>query len=181
MALVLPGRSGVVRSVGDVVHWSLSTVAFAITLPARLDALLFDIERLVAHVGKIADNADRVVGGAAAVTLRAEKLVASVEHTSDAAEQLLEIYEPLAKQLAPLATRFADELSEAEVIAAVKLIDQLPELTDRVAALLPILGTLDSVSPEIHELLGVVKDVRQAIVGVPGFHFFRKRGEQKLD
>ncbi|MCX6473934.1 MAG: ribulose 1,5-bisphosphate carboxylase large subunit, partial [Rhodococcus sp.] len=58
---------------------------------------------------------------------------------------------------------------------------QLPELTDRVAAVLPILGTLDSVSPEIHELLGVVKDLRQAIVGVPGFHFFRKRGEAKLD
>ncbi len=49
------------------------------------------------------------------------------------------------------------------------------------AAVLPILGTLDSVSPEIHELLGVVKDLRQAIVGVPGFHFFRKRGEAKLD
>ncbi|KZF13516.1 hypothetical protein [Rhodococcus sp. EPR-134] len=181
MALVLPGSSTVVRSVGDVVHWSLSTVAFAVTLPTRLEALLFSVERLVARINQIADNADRVVIGAAAVTVRAETLVEAVEQTSDIAGQLLEICEPIALQLAPLAARFADDLSEAEVSAAIKLIDQLPELTDRVAAVLPILGTLDSVSPEIHELLGVVKDLRQAIVGVPGFHFFRKRGEAKLD
>ncbi|WP_421958157.1 hypothetical protein [Prescottella agglutinans] len=30
------------------------------------------------------------------------------------------------------------------------------------------------------ELLEVVKDVRQAIIGVPGFGFFRRRGEDKL-
>ncbi len=148
-----------------VVHWSLSTVAFAVTLPTRLEALLFSVERLVARINQIADNADRVVIGAAAVTVRAETLVEAVEQTSDIAGQLLEIYEPIALQLAPLAARFADDLSEAEVSAAIKLIDQLPELTDRVAAVLPILGTLDSVSPEIHELLGVVKDLRQAIVG----------------
>ncbi|MDI9901538.1 ribulose 1,5-bisphosphate carboxylase large subunit [Rhodococcus sp. IEGM 1409] len=181
MALVLPGSSTVVRSVGDVVHWSLSTAAFAVTLPTRLEALLFAVERLVARINQIADNVDRVVIGAAAVTVRAETLVEAVEQTSDIAGELLEIYEPIALQLAPLAARFADDLSEAEVSAAIKLIDQLPELTDRVAAVLPILGTLDSVSPEIHELLGVVKDLRQAIVGVPGFHFFRKRGEAKLD
>ena len=55
MALVLPGSSTVVRSVGDVVHWSLSTVAFAVTLPTRLEALLFSVERLVARINQIAD------------------------------------------------------------------------------------------------------------------------------
>ncbi len=94
MALVLPGSSTVVRSVGDVVHWSLSTVAFAVTLPTRLEALLFSVERLVARINQIADNADRVVIGAAAVTVRAETLVEAVEQTSDIAGQLLEIYEP---------------------------------------------------------------------------------------
>ena len=51
-------------------------------------------------------------------------------------------------------TQFVDEISEDEVHAAVRLLDQLPELTDRMAALMPILATLDTVSPEIHELLG---------------------------
>lgn len=181
MAIVLPGRSTVVRSVGDVVHWSLSTVAFAATLPTRLDTLLFNVERLVSRISQIAENADRVVIAAASATVRAETLVDAVEQTSDIAGQLLEIYEPIALQLAPLVTKFADDLSDAEVSAAIKLIDQLPELTERVTAILPILGTLDSVSPEVHELLGVVKDLRQAIVGVPGFQFFRRRGEAKVD
>ncbi|MGC0366074.1 methyl-accepting chemotaxis protein [Rhodococcus sp. 27YEA15] len=181
MALVLPGPSTVVRSVGDVVHWSLSAVAFAVTLPTRLEALLFDIERLVARISQIAENADRVIVGAASVTVRAETLIEAVEQTSDIADQLLEIYEPIAMSLAPLAAKFADELSEDEVRAAIRLVDQLPELTDRVIGLLPILSTLDSVSPEIHELLGVVKDLKQVIVGVPGFHFFRRRGEAKQD
>lgn len=179
MALVLPGRSSVVRSVGDVVRWSASAVIFAVTLPSRLDALLVSVERLVARIGQIAENADRVVVGVASVTVRAETLVEAVEQTSDIAQQLLELYEPLAVQLAPLAARFANDISEAEVSAAIKLIDQLPELTERVTAVLPILATLDSVSPEIHELLSVVKDLRQAIVGVPGFGFFRRRGEAK--
>lgn len=181
MALVLPGRNSVVRSVGDIVQWSVSTVIFAVTLPGRLDTLLVNVERLVARISQIAENADRVVVGAASVTVRAETLIEAVEQTSDIAQQLLEMYEPLAVQLAPLASRFANELSEAEVIAAIRLIDQLPELTDRVAAVLPILATLDSVSPEIHELLLVVKDLKQAIVGVPGFHFFRKRGESRAE
>lgn len=179
MALVLPGRSGVVRSIGDVVNWSVSTVIFAITLPARLEALLVNVEKLVARISQIAENADRVVVGAASVTVRAETLIEAIEQTSDIAQQLLEIYEPIAVQLAPLAGRFASELSESEVSAAIKLIDQLPELTERVAEVLPILATLGSVSPEIHELLNVAKDLKQAIVGVPGFHFLRKRGENR--
>ncbi len=179
MALVLPGRSSLVHSVSDVVHWSLSTVVFALTLPARLEALLVSVERLVARISQIAENADRVVVGAASVTVRAETLIEAVEQTSDIAQQLLELYEPIAVQLAPLAARFADDLSESEVTAAITLIDKLPELTERLTAVLPILATLDSVSPEVHELLGVVKDLKQAIVGVPGFHFFRKRGENR--
>lgn len=148
MALVLPGRSSLVHSVSDVVHWSLSTVVFALTLPARLEALLVSVERLVARISQIAENADRVVVGAASVTVRAETLIEAVEQTSDIAQQLLELYEPIAVQLAPLAARFADDLSESEVTAAITLIDKLPELTERVTAVLPILATLDSVSPK---------------------------------
>jgi hypothetical protein len=33
----------------------------------------------------------------------------------------------------------------------------------------------------VHELLDVLKDVRLAIQGVPGFALFRKRGAEKED
>ena len=50
-----------------------------------------------------------------------------------------------------------------------------------IPSILPILATLDRVGPDVHELLDVLKEVRQAINGVPGFAFLRKRGSDKGD
>ena len=62
-----------------------------------------------------------------------------------------------------------------------RLVDELPVLTEHVLSdVLPILRTLDRVGPEIHELLEVTHDVRRAIVGIPGFQFFRRRGEERV-
>jgi hypothetical protein len=45
---------------------------------------------------------------------------------------------------------------------------------------LPILHTLDRVGPEIHELLEVTYDVRRALIGIPGFQYFRRRGSTRV-
>ena len=88
----------------------------------------------------------------------------------------------LAERAASLAHRFVDELSEQEVHAAIKLIDHLPAVTEHMEQdIMPILATLDRVGPDVHELLNVTRDLRQAIVGVPGFAFFRRRGEDRED
>jgi hypothetical protein len=47
--------------------------------------------------------------------------------------------------------------------------------------IMPILATLDRVGPDVHELLEVLKDVRLAIQGVPGFSLFRRRGADRDD
>lgn len=181
-------------TVRKAAQWSLDTATFVVGLPARVSALLDDAEGLVRQVSGVVDGAARAVAAAdaviaacatlvdrtAVVANEAEVVVGSAARSAAVADELLAIYRPVALDAAPLASRFVDEISEDEVHAAVKLLDQLPELTDRTAALLPILATLDTVSPEIHELLEVVKDVRQAIIGVPGFGFFRRRGEDKL-
>lgn len=181
-------------TVRKAAQWSLDTATFVVGLPARVSALLDEAEGLVRQVSSVVDGAARAVGAAdaviaacatlvdrtAVVANEAEVVVGSAARSAAVADELLTIYRPVALDAAPLASRFVDEISEDEVHAAVKLLDQLPELTDRTAALLPILATLDTVSPEIHELLEVVKDVRQAIIGVPGFGFFRRRGEDKL-
>ena len=64
--------------------------------------------------------------------------------------------------------------------AAIKLVDELPRLAKHLNDdVLPILGTLNRVGPDIHELLDVANDVRQAIQGIPGFSYLRRRGEEK--
>ncbi|UGQ41869.1 ribulose 1,5-bisphosphate carboxylase large subunit [Rhodococcus aetherivorans] len=179
-AVSVPGRvtslfeatEALVARVDDVV-----TDARAIV--TRIDEVVTDARAAVGRVDEVIDSSSTVVGDAAAVAHRAQDVVSSAGRTSDAAGELLDTYAPMATRAAPLAGQFIEELSAEEVHAAVVLLDQLPELADRMTALMPILGTLESVAPEIHELLGVAKDVRQAIVGVPGFNFLRRRGEDK--
>lgn len=191
---LLPTPLSFVSTVRKAVQWPLDTAAFVVELPGRVSALLDEAEGLVRQVSGIVDAAahavaaaDAVIAACAALVDRTalvasetEVVVASAARSAAVTDELLGTYRPLALAAAPLASRFVDEISEEEVHAAIKLFDQLPELTYRMTALMPILSTLDTVSPEIHELLEVVKDVRQAIIGVPGFGFFRRRGEDKL-
>ncbi len=193
MALVLAGvvlpdplgtetvlRRGVaVARVG--VSWMLTTTEFALTLPGRIEALMSHIETLMTRIDRVIDSADAVVARVQRTTGAADEVVASASVASHTALELIEMFDPIAKQAEPMARRFIDNLSDEEVDAAIAMVDQLPGLLDHMEALLPILATLDTVSPEIHELLGVTKDVRRAVIGIPGFKFFRNRGEDKLN
>lgn len=64
--------------------------------------------------------------------------------------------------------------------AAIRLVDQLPKFTEHMEDdIMPILTTLDRVGPDVHELLDVLKEVRQAIVGIPGFKLLSRRGARR--
>ncbi|GAB3800756.1 hypothetical protein [Micromonospora zhanjiangensis] len=64
--------------------------------------------------------------------------------------------------------------------AAIRLIDELPRLTEHLTSdVLPILATLDRVGPDIHDLLGVTRDLKLAVAGIPGMRMLRRRGENK--
>ncbi|AWH01061.1 ribulose 1,5-bisphosphate carboxylase large subunit [Rhodococcus ruber] len=179
-AVSVPGRVvNLLETTEALVGRIDGVVTDAREIVARIDDVVTEARATVGRVGEVVDSSSAVVGEAATVARRAQDVVASAGRTSDSAGELLDTYAPMATRAAPLAGQFIDELSAEEVHAAVVLLDQLPELADRMTALMPILGTLETVAPEIHELLGVAKDVRQAIVGVPGFNFLRRRGEDK--
>ena len=151
-------------------------------LVRRVSVVAEDATGLVARVGGVADAAGGLVQTAGSVTGRAGEIVEQASGTSTGAAELLGLYRPLAERAAPLAQRFVDELSEDEVQAAIRLVDHLPALTESVETdILPILATLDRVGPDVHELLDVLKEVRQAISGIPGFTFLRRRGSEKDD
>ncbi|MCX2732489.1 hypothetical protein OOZ19_19800 [Saccharopolyspora sp. NFXS83] len=136
----------------------------------------------VEAAGAISAEARTIVENAGSVSDTASNTVADVQKTAAMADELLATYEPIARKAAPMAQLFVDELSQKEVDAAIRLVDELPVLTEHVLSdVLPILRTLDKVGPEIHELLEVTHDVRRAIVGIPGFQFFRRRGGEKVE
>ena len=190
-----------------VVDRTVATATFAVSVPSRAEALLDNVESLirrvdavvteaadavaqanaiigstgsvVAQADAVAGQAQVIVGEVGTVATQAQQIIESAGRSADLAGEMLDTYEPLARKAAPLASQFVEELSPEEVHAAIVMLDRLPELADRMNMIMPILGTLDTVSPEIHELLCVVKDLRQAITGVPGFNFLRRRGEDK--
>jgi hypothetical protein len=148
----------------------------------RVEALNDDAAAAVRDAAEVVGETRAVLARAAEITDGAERAVAEAQRTAGAADALLRRYEPMALKAAPLAEKFIDSLSEEEVDAAIRLVDELPRLTERLRHdILPILATLDRVGPDINELLKVTYDVRRAILGIPGFGFFKKRGEEILE
>ncbi|MFI9814743.1 hypothetical protein [Saccharothrix variisporea] len=180
-----------------------STVETAVSVPSRVlglleaaeqvvrraDALVTRTERVLDDTEALVDRASAAVAGTEALLSRAESVTTAAQqittdagHTARTSRELVDNYAPLAHRAHPLAARFVDELSPHEVDAAIELVDQLPVLTKHLLEdVLPILSTLDRVGPDIHQLLEVTNDVRQAILGIPGFAFLRRRGEDKED
>ncbi len=162
------------------------TVARAEQLLVDADALVRGTQPVLAEVGVVAAGAatalarvDGVAEGAAGVAERAGRLVDEAATTSGTASTLLALYAPMAERAAPLAGRFVEEFSEDELHAAIRMIDHLPQLTHHIETdVIPILTTLDRVGPDVHQLLEVLKEVRSAIEGVPGFRMLRRWGER---
>ena len=134
------------------------------------------------RAGSVADRADQVVDQIIPVTGAAEGVLESVGTTSAGAQALLEVFQPMTERGAPLLQHFIDEFSVEELQALIKLVDQVPQFTEHMETdIMPILATLDRVGPDVHELLDVLKDVRLAIQGVPGFRMLRRRGADRDD
>lgn len=136
---------------------------------------------LVAEAESVATAAGVVVGEAEAVASKAAGVVSQVEGTAATAGELLTTYAPTLRKAAPMAVRFVEQLSPEEVDAAIRLVDELPRLTEHLTAdVLPILATLDRVGPDIHDLLEVTRDLNLAVAGIPGLRMLKRRGEEKL-
>lgn len=140
------------------------------------DALAL-VPRLVTVVGRVESLLDRVD----AVVGRIEgELVVSVEHTTERAGAILDLYESPLRALAPSFRSFSEKLEPAEVSAMIELVDRLPQLLKHLDEdVFPILTTLDRVAPDLHQLLEIAQDLQVALGGLPGMGWLRKRAEKE--
>lgn len=153
---------------------------------ARIDGVLDSTERTTTRIDAVLDNTERtstridaVLDDTAHTTARVEELLTDAGRATATATALTDQLAPTIRAAAPLAERFVSGFSAAEVDAAIKLVDELPELSRSVREnVIPILTTLGNVGPDIRALLEVTDDLKHAILGIPGFTFFKKRGTE---
>lgn len=176
---VLDEIDALLRRVAELAGRAEAIIDRAGTIAAKTEATISAADNLIRQSSAVTIEVQHTVTAAGKVNTEAAAVVAKAAAATDDVTEIVATYRPLAQRAAPLAQRFVEELSEDEVHAAIRLIDQLPVLTERLERdILPVLATLEGVGPDVHELVAVLKEVRQAIHGVPGFRFFRRRGEE---
>ena len=155
----------------------------------RVDAVVDAATAEVARVGAVVDGAaaqiervGTVVDGAAAQMDRAGAVVDSAAVHSGRAGALIDALEPPLTTLQPTLRTLADTTHPDEVAALVRLVDHLPALTDQVERdVLPVLTTLGSVAPDLHELLNVSRELNEILGKIPGIGRLKRRVEEDDD
>lgn len=145
-------------------------------------------DRVAVRAGQVAEGAavvtgeaHRVSGLAGAVTADAGELVAGAAEIERVMATLTDGYAPLLVALRPALARMAETIDVREIEAMVGLIDRLPPVLDSVDGdVLPLLGHLNEMAPDLHALLEAVVDLRLAVAGLPGIGILKRRGEEEL-
>ena len=178
-------RMPVPRDLLSVLERGAVSVEHLLNAVPRLVGLLDDADRLVERAGRLLDGidgtrrrADEVVERTDAVVTRADALIDQVEPFNERLGRLLDGLEPSLTRLQPVLERLADTTDPAEVDAMVQLIDHLPRIADRMETdILPILDSMNSVAPDLRDLLAVSRELNAMLAQVPGI----SRMKEKID
>jgi hypothetical protein len=168
----VPGPRDVLALVergGEALELALAAASRMSRLLDDAERLLVTVDALVARIEGTRRDADDLVRGAAEPLSRATALVSAME--------------PSLTKLQPTLERLAETTDPREVDALVGLVDHLPLLVDRLERdILPILGTLTSVAPDLHDLLDVSRELNGMLAKIPGMGRIKQRvDEQQAD
>jgi prophage DNA circulation protein len=163
----------VVERAGDSLEHLLATVP-------RLRALLEQAEMVVTEVSALVARIELTRAEAQAVARRTEETLASAELLVSRAGSMVESLEPPLSKLQPTLERLAETTSPQEVEALVDLVDHLPGVLDQVERdVLPMMRTLGSVSPDLHDLLDVSRELNEMLAKLPGMGRIKKKVDEQ--
>jgi hypothetical protein len=188
MTLLAERAEGLIGRVDGVVGDIEQTLRDTKVIMAAAALAVDEATAVAARAALVVDGAGAAVTGASAlvsdagrITDAASGVVQQASATSVEARTLLDGYAPALRRAAPLAVRFIEELTPEEVTAAIRMIDELPRLRKHLTEdVMPLLGKLDQVGPDLHSLLEVTNDLHLAIIGLPGLKMLRRRGEERV-
>ncbi|MGH3906303.1 MAG: hypothetical protein ACRDTE_19300 [Pseudonocardiaceae bacterium] len=159
--VALPGR---VIGLMTVAEQTLSATRIAVT---RTHELLDRVEAVTRTAEGVAHDTGRAVTAAAGTVEQAGALTAR-------ATALLDGYTEPLRSLEPLLRRLAETTQAGGVEAVVTLLDRLPLLADAMEReVIPLLGHLDQVGPDVNQLLDSVSRLNHLASRLP--QIFRRR------
>ena len=201
-AETVDGVRNTVARANRVVDGVDDTVSAADGIVGRVGATVDSADGVVARVGATVDTADDLVLDAGGLIERvvplvdfAESSVAPIKPVVEAllrdadldpdtarlvATRLIEVLawaDKMIRLLQPIADEVLGSVDPEEVKAVVQFIDHLPELGQTLESdVMPVLASLDTVAPEVHQILDVAQQCLEAVAGIPGFQLLRRRG-----
>lgn len=193
----VPGPRDVVRLLergAEAVEVMLEAAPRVMSLLDDAEALLQRADTLIDRIDQTRASADDVVRRTDAVVGRAEALLGRTDGVVDRAEdaltetagltgrlrELLDLTEPSLVKLQPVLDRLAETTHPEEVDALVQLVDHLPMLADRMESeIVPIMESMSSVGPDIHDLLDLTRELNEMLASVPGLSRVKKRIDEE--
>jgi hypothetical protein len=178
--VVADAATAEVARVGVVVDAATAEVA-------RVGVVVDAATAEVARVGVVVDAATAevarvgvVVDAAATQIERVDTAVDGAAVQAGRAAALIDTLEPPLTALQPTLQTLADTTHPEEVAALVTLIDHLPTVTLQVERdVLPVMASLGSVAPDLHELLDVSRELNEILGKIPGIGRLKRRVEEE--
>jgi len=179
----------VVERAGDGLEQLFAAVPRLSALLVRAEGLVVDVGALVARIEATRAETDDVVRRTGATAAAADAAVAASDALVVAAERLvvrfdtlLASFEPSLTKLQPPLERLAETTDPAEVDALVSLVDNLPQLASQLERdLLPVLRTLGTVAPDLHDMLEASRELNGMLAQLPGMGRIKKKVEEQQE
>ena len=164
----------------ESVEQLLAAVPKVLTLVDQAGALLTRVDELMDRIEETRAAADEVVRRSNEVVGDAERIVTSTTSLTDRLSPLLDSVEPSLVKLQPTLERLAETTDPREVDAMVALVDLLPGLAAKMETdVIPVLDSLSTVAPDVHDLLDVTREVNEMLGSVPGLGRIKRRVEEE--
>jgi hypothetical protein len=160
---------GVAERTGELVERLIGALPQVMRL---LDAA----ERMAAEVEDLLSRMEDTRAVAEGVLARADALVVSATAAQARLVHLMDRLEPSLTALQPTLARLAETTDPREVDALVSLVDRLPVLAEQVERdVVPVMRTLSTVSPDLHDLLDTSRELNEMLARLPGMGRIKRR------
>jgi hypothetical protein len=166
----VPGPRAVAAYVDQALDQALGLLPRATALVTRAETLLADVRRLLERIESTRADAGFVIAAADETRARADVVLGALTGP--------------VQRLLPALERLAATTDPREVDALVGLVDRLPLIADRLETdVLPMLQTLQSVAPDLHDLLDVSRELNEMLAKLPGMGRIKRKidEEQELE